>query len=164
MRAKTRRLLQQRLRRSINLQSYLRELSDLIGRPVRADELSSPEQAAEIRARAEGLIAEPAASTEVPFSDRMTERFRSFIQRLQAANPSSIQVWTPKTIDCGVIEVPSLAAVRFDFDFSINDDGILSFVTSGLTDRLLLDFSASLSGHQRMTIEVQGQSWSRVTY
>lgn len=151
-------------RRKLNLTPYLAELAALTGRPVEIDELGSPEQAATMRQAGRSLVAQSAASVEIPFGDRVSEQFHAFIQRLHAANPSSISIWTPRTIDCGTLVVPSLAAIHFDFDFTINEDGILSFVTVDLMDRLLLDFSVSSAGNQSMIIETQGVNWSRVAY
>ena len=73
-------------------------------------------------------------------------------------------MWTQRTIDCGVLLVPALMAIRWDFDFAVNEEGILAFVTGDLADRLLLDFSELPTGEQRMKIETQGVNWEGVTY
>lgn len=156
--------LSARLRKNLHLKRYLEELRALTGRSVQADELGSLEQVATIRMAAQQLNSQPSVSCEVRFSDRSSERFKSFLQRLMDANPSSVYVWTPDTIDCGALMAPSLDAIRFDFDFTINDDGILSFTTSDLGDRLLLDFSIISTGEQVMKIETQGPNWARVIY
>lgn len=64
-------------------------------------------------------------------------------------------------LDAGLFEdgAVSLAEIKFDFDFAINDEGILSFTTSDLTDKLLLDFSSTPEGEQVMTVETQGPNW-----
>lgn len=101
---------------------------------------------------------------QIRFFDRTSERFGKLLQNLTAANPSSVYVWTPRTIDCGALLVPSLDAITFDFDFSINDEGVLSFVTSDLADRLLLDFSRTSAGEQMLTVENRGPNWTRAIY
>ena len=79
-------------------------------------------------------------------------------------NPSSIYVWTPRTIDCGALLVTSLAEIKFDFDFAINDEGILAFTTSDLADSLLLDFSNTSAGEEVLLVETQGPNWASVVY
>lgn len=156
--------LSDRLRQKLHMKRYLEELSALTGRSVQADELGSLEQAAAMRMAAQKYVAQPFARYEIKFSDRSSERFRKFLQRLTDANPSSVYVWTEHTIDCGALLVASLAAIKFDFDFVINDEGILAFTTSDLADKLLLDFSSTPAGEQVMTVETQGPNWASVAY
>jgi hypothetical protein len=153
-----------RLRRQLRLKRYLGELSALTGRSVKADELGDLEQVVALRAAAQKLLEDAPAQFEISFSDRTSERFKRFLKSLAAANPSSVYLWTPDSIDCGVLLVPSLDAINFAFDFNINDDGILSFTTSDLNDRLLLDFSSTPAGEQVMTVETQGPHWARAIY
>lgn len=155
---------QTEIKRRLNLNAYLAELAALTGRSIEADELGTPEEAAAIRERARSFSSQAAACLDIPFTERMSERFHAFVQRLQAANASPVYVWTPRTIDCGALVVSSLVVIHFDFDFTITEDGILSFVTTDLEDRLLLDFSASAAGNQLMTIETQGRNWATLTY
>lgn len=156
--------LSDRLRQKLHLKRYLEELGALTGRSVQADELGSVEQAAAMRMAAQRADAQSSARCEIRFSDRSSERFRKFLQSLTDANPSPVYVWTPRTIDCGALLVPSLDAIKFDFDFAINDEGILAFTTSDLGDSLLLDFSSTPTGGQVMTVETQGPSWARAVY
>lgn len=154
----------EKLRQKLNLKRYLDELAALIGRPVHADELGSLEQTASMREAAQKFRAQAAQVCEIPFSERRSARFKGFVHRLQDANPSSVYVWTPRTISCGTFLVASLAVVRFDFDFAVNDEGILTFLTGDLEDSLLLDFSTSPMGEQVMKVETQGANWARVVY
>jgi hypothetical protein len=152
------------LRQKFNLKKYLNELTGLIGRPVHAEELGSLEQVNSIREVGQKFSSLISQKCEIPFSERCSERFKDFLQRLDDANPSSIYIWTPRTINCGVLLVASLAVVRFDFDFSVNEDGIIVFLTSNLEDRLLLDFSGLPGSEQIMKIETQGANWVNVPY
>lgn len=154
----------ERLRQKLYLKRYLVELGALTGHPVRADELLRPEQTAVLRATRQKFGAQTTASSEIPFSDRGSERFKGFVRRLHDANPSPLYVWTQRTIDCGTLLVPSLMAIRWDFDFDVNEEGILAFMTSDLADRLLLDFSELPTGEQRMKVETQGANWEGVAY
>jgi hypothetical protein len=153
-----------KIRRNLDLTRYLEELSELTGRQVHADELGSIEGAASIRENCQKFGAQTICVIEMPFAERDSERFKRFIQGLSKANAAYVQVWTPRTISCGVFVMPSIDAVRFDFDFSINGKGILVFVTSDLEDRLLLDFSESAAVGRIMRIETQGANWMTVSY
>jgi hypothetical protein len=153
-----------KLRQKIYLKRYLAELSALTGGPVQADELVSLEQTAKLREAQQQFVALPTSSSEIPFSDRGSERFAEFVRRLHDANPSPVYVWTERTIDCGALLVPSLMAIRWNFDFAVNEEGMLAFVTSDIADSLLLDFSALHTGEQRMKVETKGANWEEVAY
>lgn len=154
----------EKLRQKLNLKKYLKELTALTGRPVDLDELGSLEQAAAIRDTGQKFGERSSQTHEILFSERCSAQFKEFVLRLHEANPSSVYVWTPRTINCGTLLVESLAVVKFDFDFSVNEEGILVFLSSDMEDRLLLDFSNSATGDQVMKIETQGSNWSKVAY
>lgn len=154
----------EKLRQKLHLKRYLEELGALTGRAVQADELGSLEQAAAMRLNAQKFDAESSVACEIRFSDRNSERFKKFLQRLRDVNSSAVYVWTPRTISCGALLVPSLDEIKFDFDFTINDEGILAFTTSDLGDSLLLDFSRTPTGEQIMKVEAQGPNWAKAAY
>lgn len=154
----------ERIRQKLNLKRYLNELTSIIRRPVHADELGSLEQATSIREAGQKFGVLASESCVVPFSARCSERFKGFVQRLHDANPTSVYVWTPRTIVCGALLVSSLDVVKFDFDFAVNEEGILVFHSSDLKDRLLLDFADSATGEKIMKIETQGANWGKVAY
>lgn len=156
--------LSQKLRRNLYLTRYLAELSTLTGRIVQADELCSPAQAAAMRIEKQKFLSHPATSCEIGFSDKNSERFGIFLQRLRDANPSPVYIWTEHTIDCGALLVPSLDAIRFDFDFKINKNGVLTFETSDLEDKLLLDFFTTPEGKQVVEVETKGINWTQIAY
>jgi hypothetical protein len=154
-----------KLRRKLRLKQYLEELSVLTARTVHADELGSLEHAAAMQSSAQKYNVEPDVVVyRTRFADKSSEQFKKFIRGLRDANSSAIYVWTPRTIDCGAFLVPSLDDVNFDFDFNINSEGILVFVTSDLEDRLTLDFSATSNGEHVLRIETQGMNWPKVRY
>ncbi len=156
--------LSDQLRQKLHLKMYLEELGTLTGRSVQVEELGGLELAAAMRMIAQRFDALPSAQCEIRFSDRNSERFNKFLQSLVTTNPSSVYVWTPRTRDCGALLVPSLDAIKFDFDFAINDEGILAFTTSDFCDSLLLDFSSTPTGEQTLKIETQGPNWARAVY
>lgn len=151
-------------RKKLEMKPYLDELTALLGRPVSADELGSLEEAEQLRELSQKFRAPEPKSFDILFSARCSDRFRRFVDRLHSGNPSSVYIWTPKTIICGALRVPSIASIRFDFEFDINADGILAFSTSDLVDSLLLDFSLSLAGEEILTVETQGPNWQGIVY
>lgn len=156
--------LHEKLQQKLYLKEYLKELSALAGQTVRADDLGSLEHAAAMRMNAKKSDVKATVVYKASFSDRSSERFKKFLRGLKDANSSAIYIWTPRTISCGALLAPSLNAINFDFDFNINDEGILAFTTSDLEDRLLLDFSSTPTGEQVMNIEIQGTNWPTVSY
>ena len=60
--------------------------------------------------------------------------------------------------------MPSLNAINFDFDFTVNNEGILAFTTSDLGDSLLLDFSVMPTGEQIMKVETRRANWAKIAY
>lgn len=146
------------------MKRHLAELGALTGRVVRSDELGSPEQAVAMSQAAQKFIGQSASRFEIKFSDKRSERFRIYIQSLMEANPSPIYVWIEHTKECGALLVPSLDGIDFNFDFDINDDGVLAFSTNDGADALLLDFSNTLEGEQVLTVLARGVNWERVRY
>lgn len=151
-------------RQKINIRSYLDELASLVGHSVNADDLGSIEQAVLMREASQKFVGQPSLCCQIAFEERSSMRFSDFVSRLYGANPASVYIWTPRTITCGVFLVPSVSAIKYDFDFDINADGVLAFLTSDLEDRLVLDFSESHTGEKIMSVETQGLNWGAVRY
>jgi len=156
--------LSQRLLRKSQLKKYLEELGMLTGRVIQSDELSSLEQTAAVRMSLQKIAVNSVVACEIGFSDRKSERFKKFLQSLKNANSSAIYIWTPRTYDCGVLLVPSLESIKFDFDFTINDEGIIAFTTMDLNDSLLIEMFQTSLGAQFLRIETQGVNWARTMY
>lgn len=151
-------------RKCFGVKEYLRELAALAGRPVSADELGDPEHAATMRLEQQRADLPSGERCEVAFAELGSEQFRRFVRELHDAHPVPVQIWTPRTIACGVFTVPSIESISFDFDFTINSEGILALATSDGTDVLLLDFSESTVGGQQVQIEIRGQHWAEIRY
>lgn len=156
--------LSDKLQQKLNMKRYLEELGSLTGRVVQPDELCSLEQVVVMRQTAKELAAQHAVVFEIPFSDKGSSRFKTFIQKLKDANSSPVYLWTPRTMNCGALLVPSIGEIKFDFDFAINDEGILSFTTNDFRDSLLLDFTNTPMGEHFMKVETQGEHWAKVSY
>ena len=135
----------EKLRKRLNLNIYLKELTELAGRPVQARELGSVEQAATIREAGKKFTLQVTACSEGLFSDLSSDRFSNFLTKLHQANPSPVYLWSPRTIDCGALVVPSLSSINFEFEFTVNTEGILVILSTDLVDRLLLDFLRKLT-------------------
>lgn len=148
----------------IHMKPYLEELQKFLNRAVSADELLSLEQTEGLRQAAQKFRDLPASSCQIDFLEKASDRFHTFVERLCAANPSPVSIWTTHSITCGALMVPSLKEIVFDLEYSASQGGILTFVTNDLRDRLLLDFTMSDSGTQKMTIETQGDHWFDVHY
>lgn len=152
------------LKQKLKIRTYLAELAELTGRAVGVEELGNLELAASIRAAGKKMDAQTPSVSLILFSDRGSERFKNFVRSLHGANPSPIYVWTPRTIDCGTLLIPSLYEINFEFEFSVNSEGILVFLTADFSDKLLLDFSTTMEGVQRMKIETLGINWGKVAF
>lgn len=145
------------------MKKYLKELTVLAGRPVNDCELGSVEQAASIRDAAKNFATLDVMSYDMSFEDKSADRFKRFVESLHNANPSPVYIWTPRTIECGALLLPSLNVIKFDFDFHVNEEGILVLLTNDLADRLVLDFFKLPTGEQRMRIETQGANWGGIS-
>ena len=157
--------LSERLRKKQYMSQYLSELSILMGYPVQAGELGGLDQAGEIRAAVlAGTAAQAGSRFELSFSEVASERFKRYLQRLIASNPSPVYVWTPRTIDCGALTVDSLLRMNFNFPFNINEEGIIAFVTNDVADRMLLEFSINSVGQEVLIVETQGPNWASAMY
>lgn len=141
------------------LKDYLRELSVLLGRQVTAEELSLPSLAAEIAAQSKSLMTQPSSTFTIPFTELSQSRFRLFIENLAARLSMPVMLFTPASRQCGFIQVPSINHINYQFPFDINSDGILSFIASDLSNRLLFDFFKSSSGVETVQIEIEGVAW-----
>lgn len=151
-----------KIRQKLNLKRYLDELTVLIGRPVLAAELLSLERTAEIQEAAKIFSAQDLTSSEIAFSEKYSERFQVFLEKLSRSNSSPVYIWTSRTNDCGAFLTPSLSEIKFYFDFNVNEEGILVILTKDLADRLILDFFSLSTGEQRLKIETQGSKWGQI--
>jgi hypothetical protein len=149
----------------IHMRAHLEELSVLAGRPICAEELESLERTAELgKSARKNFLPLAEVTFEIPFSDRLSERFNAFIHDLHASNASPVYVWVEWTNECGVLMLPSITDIKFGFDFSIETNGVISISTYDRCDRLVLDFFYSDDGDERMVVSVQGSHWCEINY
>lgn len=153
-----------KIRQHRNLQKHLGELSSLTGCLVEKNELSSAEQAAQVRDSEKKFSEYDITPVERSFSELKSCQFKKFIKNLYDKNNSPIQIWLPRTIDCGILEIESILNIKFDFDFDLNEEGILVLMTRDMEDKMLLDWFRLPEGEERIRIETQGMNWSKVSY
>ena len=153
-----------KIKQKILLPHYLRDLGVLLGRVVRPEEIGRVEEAELKRQKALKIPAIPMVSWEISLADKTSERFKCFVDKLSEVNPSPVDIWTSHTIHCGILSIPSLKEIRWDFSFSSIEDGILTFVTSDPRDNLFLNFCIDDSNEERLEIEIKGKNWTDVVY
>lgn len=145
-----------------NIESYLNELSAIVGREVGENELESLTLTHMIQVEAkEKFSGQETLFFEYSSEYVKSENFKKFIQSLIALNPSPVYVWTEKTNFCGALKVNSLLEINFESFELLNNDEIAVLLTSDLNDRLLVD-PFEENGLKFMGIELQGNSWREV--
>ena len=156
-----------KIRQKINMKEHLNELTVLMGRPVHADDLESLEKTdaiCEVWDKHIGELERKVEEYEIPFSDRLLQRFKIFVKNLFDANPSPVYAWVERSNVCGTLLIPSVLSIRFDFEFTLERNAVISFLTSDFKDRLLLDFFLSEEGEQRLEVKTEGRNWGVVKY
>lgn len=147
-----------------HIKSYLSELTVIINQYVSEIDLSSLSDVEDARRKAVSLNDFPVSKFIIPFNEKATEKFRSFIDALYQANDSEVYIWTKRTNVCGLYKIKSIRNINIDFPFEINDEGILVFLSADFKDRLLFDFSLDSNGNKILEIEMQGRNWSGINY
>lgn len=154
---------QREIRKRINLNSYLKQLSAFAGRDVRAEELTSLEFMEKYRRDVEAIPKTPNIKLELSFEARKSPRFYSFIDQLRNLNHNPVYLWTSLSNDCGLLQLSGVSKVDFAFPFEITPEGVLVISTADGKDRMLLDFSEEIPGNQSLEIELRGLNWIRAT-
>ncbi len=150
-----------RLQQTLQRPRHLRELGQLVGRTLTADDLLSIEDTESLRVHALSVVRAPSWRCQIPFADMQSPRFAHLVEKLQMANPSPVYVWTLLSNICGILRPIALSELRFDFDFTSLPDGILVLLTADFQNQMLLDFSEGEAAEQRLEIEVSGAQWAK---
>lgn len=145
--------------RNAELQRYLRQLAELVGREVSETELDPPEEATRLKEAAVGLKQYPNRIIELTPEELTQGRFASFIQRLARANSSPVSIWLNATPSCGVFYLSRADNLNCSFRFSQIPEGVIVLLTQEGADKLLLDFSPD-----EVVLELQGVNWGNVEY
>lgn len=148
-----------------NLSSYLLELKQITGIDVDSKSLSPIEDVEKLREQVSVLAVLNKTRFVISFSKKNSEQFGKFVVNLGKSNSNSIYIWTNRANFCGLYEVASINAVDFSFPFDVNPDGIVVFVTSDFSDKLLLDFYDDAEKQEEMIeVELQGKHWPFISF
>jgi hypothetical protein len=148
----------------MNINSYLLELKEFTGVDVKREFLSSVEDVKKIIKKTLLLKDTNKNKFAIDFSEKTSERFKTFIANLKKANNSPVYIWTEKSNVCGLYKVASIDAVNFAFRFDLSPEGIVEFVTEDLSDRLLLDYYYDSDDREMLEFEWQGKHWHSISF
>jgi hypothetical protein len=147
-----------------NLVPYLLELKQLTGIDVSGESLISVENTDKIRQEWLPLKKADKNKFIISFSEKTSERFKTFIANLSKANNSLVYIWTEKSNICGLYKVASIEAINFAFPFNLSPDGIVVFLTEDLSNRLLLDYYQDSDDQEMLEVEWQGKDWHSIAF
>lgn len=147
------------IRRRLALRQYLTEVAHLSRVPISESDLLSLDDTRQISDQTRVLSTSSKAVWRMLFEHLKSDEFVAFVRSLDELCRGQITLWTPRSRACGCILLPSLQDVRFDFNFDLIPEGILSVVTRNLQNRLLLDFRRNAIHQQEVLIETYGPEW-----
>jgi hypothetical protein len=147
-----------------NITSYLSELTLLANKNVNESDILDIIEVDDVRQKSFGLNDFEISKFRILFDDRVTEKFKNFIDTLYQANDNEVYIWTKRTEICGLYKVESIKNINLNFPFKVNHEGILVFLSTDFKDKLLLDFSLDSNGEKMLEVETQGQNWSAINY
>lgn len=153
-----------RIEQLTNMPAYLRGLSELVAREVFREELLSLEDTDALRGRFRKGTPDSQVSLELPFEDRRSDRFASYVSRMAETKDTKIYIWTGRSASCGAFMFDSIRGVEFDFSFDVDDGRALWFITEDLEDTIYLDFDLSDDGDRLLRVLVSGSSWVHCEY
>jgi hypothetical protein len=145
------------------LPRHLTVLGKLLNRQVNAQNLLSLDETDAIRERSKSVVRRPSSRFTIRFSDKTGPRFQALIRTLQDRNPSPVLVWTLSADVCGFPRPVQLSEIDFGFEFDLEPNGVLVFITEDLCDKLLLDYFEE-DGERLLEVELSGAHWGDVHY
>ena len=147
-----------------HLGRHLSELSHVLGRSVRREDLLSLEESEAVLAQSKAALRVPGWKITVPFEDKNLPWFRTFVKALGSAKARRVYVWTPLASDCGLPKPVPLSEIDFSFPFDLNPEGILEVITEDLEEGLILDYSLGAGDRAELEVEVSGPRWGGVPH
>jgi len=157
--------LVERLTYRHNIASHLSQLSHLVNREVKAEDLLPLDATRAIMEQIKlTLKNKPSKKFQIRFSEKTAPQFTTFVECLHALNSGPIYIWLNHTNDCGLFEVRSIREIDFKFEFSKIPGEIISLITKDFSDEMLLDFFEESTGEKYIEIELTGDRWSSCTY
>ena len=149
--------LTMKLRRNADLQIYLSQLAELVGRQIVEGELSSIEEVN--RLKEGGFRSCPEKTISLMPENLREGRFHSFIKRLAIKNPVPVAIFLKPTQYCGTFYATRIDKINFDFRFDLIPEGIFTLITEDGGDEFVLDFDAD-----EIEVGLQGEMWGSVDY
>ena len=141
------------------IKRYLAQLSELTNQKVTADCLTSLKEVESFMNNSTDLPLLEKKTYWLSPSDLTSEKFKSFVKRLEATNPSPVGVWLDGTKACGMFYIGGLSELNFQFRFSLVPDGVFQLITADARDSLLIVFD-----FDEVEMVIQGYSWSAIEY
>jgi len=151
--------LTKKLTRNAELEGYLNELSELMGRKITEKDLSALEEVEKLKNAAVKLEEQPKTLIVLAPEELKQARFSSLVQRLAKANPNPVSVWLNATSSCGTFYLSRIDKFNFSFRFDAIPEGVIALLTEDGNDELLLDFSPD-----EVEVELQGAEWGSAEY
>jgi hypothetical protein len=145
--------------RNAKLKGYLSQLSEVVGREVIEDQLSSLEEVERLKEASQQLNGCPKKIIEITPEDLLRERFALLVRKLAKSNSSPVSVWLDATSHCGTIYLSGIDEFDFSFRLAAIPEGVVVLLTEDGRDKLLLDFSP-----EEVEVELQGKVWGNVEY
>lgn len=141
------------------MREYLDQLSLVSGRDVVENEIRSVEEAKSTREKAKKFASLPRYRQEFLLKNNEIGPLRHLFTLLERANPAPISVWTDHTIDCGTFTLPNILSVDLTFLAKWKYDSVIVFLSSDLSDRVILDFDQVYDNGISIVVETQGKNW-----
>jgi hypothetical protein len=148
-----------RLARNAEQKRYLDQLSELVGREVTEEQLSSLEEVQRLNEVASQLNGGPKRVIKIAPEDLARERFRLLVHALAKANPSPVSIWLNATASCGTLFLSKLDEFNFAFQPNAIPEGVVVLLTKDGKDKLLLDINPD-----EVEVELQGEMWANSEY
>ena len=152
-----------KIRYKVNLKPHLEELNCFTTKTMHESDLLSLDETKKLLDQGQSLRNLNARKFSINFDEIRSERFKKYLLKLQEANPSRVYLWIERTNDCGTSVLNGLLDIKWDFDFSCSDNGVLTLVTLDFQDRILFDFFEE-DGARYLDIEVKGHHWSTIDW
>ena len=153
----------EKIRYKVNLKPHLHELNCFTMKTMDELDLVPVEQTRAILNQVRMLGETPSFKFTIPFEEKNTDKFKSYITQLQNANSAGVYIWINRTNDCGTSILRSLHDIKWDFEFTCTDHGIFELETTDLKDSILFDFFEE-NGENWLEIEVSGANWPKISY
>lgn len=151
--------VEQRLAYHRHMHKHLQELSLFVLFEAVESDLMDVDVARHLKQQMAEMTDLPHRHLKIRFEETKSPAFHAFVERLYAANPAPVLIWTEHATICGPMRIGSITDVNFDFGFDANAAGIVTLTTVDGADRLLLSWEEDDTGQRVLEIEITGKLW-----